>query len=165
MQSRQKPTVAAALALAALASPAGAAGQEPAAERPRVEHLDSGKVLPPGLPFSEAVRVGDLVLLSGQIGIVPGKLELVAGGIEAETRQTLENIRATLAAHGLALADVVRCTVMLADIADWPKFNEIYTSYFSPPYPARSALGANGLAFGARVEIECTAAARERAAP
>jgi reactive intermediate/imine deaminase len=122
-----------------------------------VEFLKSGAVLPPGLPFSDGVRVGNLVILSGQLGIKPGALELVPGGIEAEARQTLENIRATLAAHGLSLKDVVRVQVMLADMADWPRFNAIYSEYFSEPWPARSAFGASGLALGARVEIEAFA--------
>jgi len=125
----------------------------------RIEHLDSGKVLPKGtLPFSEAVRVGDTLYLSGQIGNVPGKLELVPGGMKAEAKQVLDNIRTTLEAHGWSMANVVKCTVMLADMKDWPAFNEVYKAAFTPPYPARSALGANGLALGARVEVECIAA-------
>jgi reactive intermediate/imine deaminase len=104
------------------------------------------------------VRVGDTLYLSGQLGIVPGSMKLVPGGVAAETQQTLENIRATLEAHGLTMRDVVKCTVMLADIADWAAFNEVYKRHFAAPYPARSALGANGLALGARVEVECIAA-------
>jgi reactive intermediate/imine deaminase len=123
-----------------------------------VEFLNSGKVLPTNLPFSEAVRVGDTLYLSGQIGVLPGSMKLVPGGLEAEARQTLENIRTTLQAHGLGLGNVVKCTVMLADIAEWAAFNEIYKRFFTAPYPARSALGANGLALGARVEVECIAA-------
>jgi reactive intermediate/imine deaminase len=125
--------------------------------RPPIEFLNSGKVTPTTLPFSEAVRVGDTLYLSGQIGIQPGTLNLAPGGIEGEARQTLDNIRTTLEAHGYSLRDVVKCTVMLADIAEWTAFNEVYREYFSPPYPARSALGANGLALGARVEVECIA--------
>jgi 2-iminobutanoate/2-iminopropanoate deaminase len=128
-----------------------------AADRPIVEHLNSGKVYPTGVPFSEAVKVGDTLYLSGQIGVKPGKLELVAGGIQAESRQTLDNLRTTLEAHGYTLRDVVKCTVMLADIAKWGEFNEIYKTYFSAPYPARSALGTSGLALGAQVELECIA--------
>ena len=124
---------------------------------PKVEFLNSGKIVPTTLPFSEAVRVGDTLYLSGQVGIKPGTLELVPGGMQAEARQTLENIKATLEAHGYSMRDVVKCTVMLADIAEWATFNEVYKAYFSPPYPARSALGANGLAIGARVEVECLA--------
>jgi len=123
-----------------------------------MEFLNSGRVLPATLPFSEAVRHGDTLYLSGQVGIAPGTMALVSGGIREETRQTMENIKASLEAHGCSLANVVKCTVMLADISEWSAFNEVYVAYFSRPYPARSALGANGLALGARVEIECIAA-------
>jgi reactive intermediate/imine deaminase len=111
------------------------------------------------LPFSEAVRAGDLLFLSGQIGNLPGTLELAPGGIGPETRQTLENVGAILARHGASWRDVVRCTVMLADMAEWGAMNEVYVTFFPPDaLPARSALGTSGLALGARVEIECTAA-------
>lgn len=111
-----------------------------------------------GLPFSQAVRVGDILYLSGALGNASGKLELVSGGIEAETRQTMENIGATLKENGLTFANVFKCTVMLADMAEWDAFNHIYVSYFEPDrLPARSAFGANGLALGARVELECWA--------
>jgi 2-iminobutanoate/2-iminopropanoate deaminase len=134
-----------------------AAGAAFAADRPIVEHLNSGKVYPTGVPFSEAVKAGDTLYLSGQIGVKPGKLELVPGGIAAESRQTLENLRTTLETHGYSMRDVVKCTVMLADISKWGEFNEIYKSFFTAPYPARSALGANGLALGAQVELDCIA--------
>jgi len=120
--------------------------------------LNSGAVLPATLPFSEGVRLGSLVLMSGQIGVRPGTLELVPGGMPAEARQTMENIRASLEANGLSMANVVKCTVMLADMAEWGAFNEIYGTYFAAPYPARSAFGTSGLALGARVEVECIAA-------
>ncbi|HEX6849924.1 MAG TPA: Rid family detoxifying hydrolase [Candidatus Polarisedimenticolaceae bacterium] len=129
-----------------------------AAERKPIEYLDSGKVFPAGLPFSEAVRVGNTLYLSGQIGLVPGSMKLVPGGIQAESKQTMDNIKSSLEAHGYTLGDVVKCTVMLADIAEWGTFNEVYKTYFEKRYPARSALGANGLALGARVEVECLAA-------
>jgi 2-iminobutanoate/2-iminopropanoate deaminase len=131
-----------------------------AGERPHVEHLSSGKVMPPDLPFSEAVRVGDVVFLSGQIGIRPGTRELAPGGIAAETKLTMENIRATLTGIGLGMGDLVKCTVMLDDMAEWGAFNEVYKTFFDGRYPARSAFGADGLAMGARVEVECIAAAR-----
>lgn len=127
-------------------------------ERPKIDYLNSGKVVPATLPFSEAVRVGDVLYLSGQVGIKPGTMQLVAGGIREEARQALENIRTSLVANGYTLGDVVKCTVMLADISEWAAFNEVYKTFFSAPYPARSALGANGLALGARVEVECIAA-------
>jgi reactive intermediate/imine deaminase len=141
----------AATSLAAFA--AAAIAETPAA----IEFLNSGKVTPTTLPFSEAVRVDDTLYLSGQIGIKPGTLELAPGGIREQSRQTLENIKTTLETHGYALRDVVKCTVMLADIAEWATFNEVYKDFFAPPFPARSALGANGLALGARVEVECIA--------
>ena len=122
-----------------------------------VEFLNSGKVLPTDLPFSEAVRVGTSLYLSGQIGIVPGTLELVSGGMEPEARQALLNIQATLEVQGYGMRDLVKCTVMLADMAEWGAFNEVYKTFFDPPYPARSAFGTSGLALGARVEIECIA--------
>ena len=121
------------------------------------EFLNSNTILPPGFPFSEAVKVGDTLYLSGQVGVIPGTLKLKPGGIEAEARQTLDNIRQTLKVHGYEMKDLVKCTVMLADIAEWEKFNEVYITYFTEPYPARSAFGSSGLALGARVEVECIA--------
>ena len=109
------------------------------------------------LPFSEAVRSGDLLFLSGQIGAVPGKLAVVPGGLEAEARQALANIKAILERHGSSMDRVVKCTVFLADMKDWPAFNGVYREFFARNLPARSALGANGLALGARVEVECIA--------
>jgi reactive intermediate/imine deaminase len=132
---------------------AGVCAKEPAP----VEFLNSGKVYPAGVPLAEAVRVGGTLYLSGQIGIEPGTLKLVPGGLPAESRQAMDNIRATLAAHGYSMDDLVKCTIMLADIAKWAEFNAIYTTYFSGRYPARSALGTSGLALGAQVEIDCIA--------
>jgi reactive intermediate/imine deaminase len=109
------------------------------------------------LPFSDAVRVGDMLYLSGQIGKLPGTTQLAEGGISGETRQTMENIRASLEKYGSSLDRVVKCTVFLADIAEWGAMNEVYRTYFPSNPPARSALGASGLALGARVEIECLA--------
>lgn len=111
-----------------------------------------------GLPFSAAVRVGDMLYLSGAIGNRPGTLALVEGGIAAEARQAMDNIGRTLAACGLGFADIVKCTIMLADMSEWRAFNEVYVGYFAPErLPARSAFGATGLALGARVEIEALA--------
>lgn len=119
-----------------------------------------------GLPFSEAVRAGDTLYLSGQIGAAPGSLDVVAGGIGPETRQVMENIGAVLAHFGADYGDIVKCTVMLADMSDWPAFNEIYKGYFGAgPYPARSAFGAAGLALGAHVELECMAHMPDASAP
>lgn len=109
------------------------------------------------LPFSEAVRAGDFLFLSGQIGNVPGKLELVPGGIGPEAAQTLDHIKAILERHGSSLDAVVKCTVFLADIREWPAFNAVYRNYFAHHFPARSALATSGLALGARVEVECMA--------
>ena len=111
-----------------------------------------------GLPFSAAVRVGDKLYCSGVIGNRPGTLALIEGGIAAEGRQAMDNLGRVLAACGLGFADVVKCTVMLADMGEWRAFNEIYVGYFAPGrLPARSAFAAAALALGARVEIEAIA--------
>ena len=107
-------------------------------------------------PFSEAVRVGDMLYLSGELGVdASGKI--VVGGIKAETKQLMDNIGANLARHHSSFDRVVQCQVALADIADWPAFNEVYKGYFGKHFPARMAYGANGLALGARVEVQCNA--------
>jgi reactive intermediate/imine deaminase len=113
------------------------------------------------LPLSDAVRVGDLLFLSGKLGIRPGERQLVEGGIQPETRQTMENIKAALEKYGSSMTRVIKCTVFLADIAEWSAMNDVYKSYFPTNPPARSALGSSGLALGARVEIECIAALSE----
>lgn len=125
--------------------------------RPAIEHITMTEPWP--FPFSSAVKAGNLIFVSGQIGsrIDDGKPVLVTGGFEAEARQTMENIKAILERAGSSYDRVVKCSVMLADMKDWPKFNEIYAGYFPDKKPARSAWGANGLALGARVEVECTA--------
>lgn len=111
----------------------------------------------PGAPFSEAVRVGDLIFLAGRLGIVKGKL--AEGGIQAETRAAMESIKTSVEKYGSSMDRVVKCTVFMADMKEWPKMNEVYTTFFKNNLPARSAFGVNGLALGARVEIECIAAA------
>ena len=108
-------------------------------------------------PFSEAVLVGELLFVSGQIGNAPGSAELVPGGIVPESKQAPENIRVILARHGSSLDQVVKCTVFLADMHDWPAVNDVYRAQFRGRFPARSVLGASGLARGARVEVECLA--------
>jgi len=131
-----------------------------AAVRAPPQFLKSGTVFPEGLRLSEAVRHGDTLYLSGQVGLQPGTLKVVEGGIRAESRQVMSNIRATLVAHGYSMSDLIKCTVMLTDMSEWSTFNEVYKEFFKDRYPARSALGANGLALSARVEVECIAAAR-----
>lgn len=125
-----------------------------------VAFINSPGSLAADLPFSEAVRVGDTVYLSGQLGALPGEMTTVSGGIVPESIQTLTNIRNTLEGQGLTMSDVVKCTVMLADISEWGAFNRVYKEFFSKPYPARSAFAASGLALGARVEVECIAAVK-----
>lgn len=109
-----------------------------------------------GFPFSEAVRVGNILYLSGQIGI-DNTMKLVSGGIVDETIQTMDNIKSTWGRYGSSLDQVIKVTIMLADMTEWSEMNKIYVRYFPKHLPARSAFGANGLAFGARVEIECVA--------
>lgn len=122
-----------------------------------VERLNSPAFSALGLPFSEIVRAGDTLYLSGQMGTLPGTLTLAPGGLQAEALQAMNNIKASLEVHGYSLEHIVKCTVMLADMADWPTFNTIYTSFFTAPYPARSAFGCSGLAMGGRLEIDVIA--------
>jgi reactive intermediate/imine deaminase len=137
----------------AMTAPAEAQGRGP-----RVTyHQPDG---PPQYPFSPAVQVGPIVYLAGQIGDRADGT-LAPGGIEAETKQTMENIKTILGKIGLTMDDVVKCTIFIADMAEWGRMNSVYRTYFKVErLPARSAFGANGLALGARVEIECVAAAR-----
>ncbi len=111
-------------------------------------------------PFSDVVQVGNLYFLSGQVGMDHTTRKLVAGGIESETKQTLENIQAVLKHHNMDLKNVVKCTVILADINDFSTFNEVYKTYF-PQKPARTTFAAKGLAIGAKIEIECIAVRSE----
>ena len=110
-----------------------------------------------GLPFSSAVRVGNLLFLAGQLGNKPGTRELVDTGIAGQTKQTFENIKALLSYAGSSLERVVKCTVFLADIKDYGAMNVVYATYFPKDPPARSTIAGSGLALGARVEIECIA--------
>lgn len=111
-------------------------------------------------PYSQAIECGGWVFCSGQIGLEPGSGSLVTGGIEAETRRALENLRAVLAAAGLSLNDVVKTTIFLADLADFELVNRIYGEHFKAPYPARSTVQAAALPRRARVEIEALARRR-----
>ena len=127
-----------------------------AAPRPPVEHIGEPTLNGARLPFSEAVRVGDLLFLSGQLGRTPDGT--LPAEFDAQARQVIDNIGAVLATAGTRWGDVVKCTVMLDDMANWPAFNKIYMSYFTGgKYPARSAFGADGLALGAALEVECIA--------
>ena len=111
----------------------------------------------PPRPFSSAVRANGFIFLAGQIG-TDSSGALVRGGIQAETRQTMNNIRDVLQRVGSSFDRVVKCTVFIGDMSEWAAMNEVYVTYFTAgKLPARSALGANGLALGARVEIECIA--------
>ena len=107
-------------------------------------------------PFSPAVRVGNMLYLAGQLGTDHGKL--VAGGIGPETKQALTNIKTVLEANGSDMEHVVKCTVFLADMKEWPAMNDVYRTMFTAgKFPARSAFGTTGLANDARTEIECIA--------
>jgi len=142
-------TMKSAALLAALFAAAGAVAAEP-------EFFPRKAAPGQSYPFSEAVRVGDMLYLSGDIGVgADGKL--VGGGVKAEAKQVMDNIAANLARHGSSFDHVVQCTVALADIADWPAFNEIYRGYFSKHFPARMAYATGGLALGAKVEVQCNA--------
>ena len=123
---------------------------------PDVAYLQAPGTEDMNLPFSSAVRVDNMLYLSGSIGLVPGTQQLAEGGIQGETRQVLENISQTLQTFGSSMDKVVKCTVFLADIQEWGAMNEVYRTFFPNP-PARSALGTSGLALDSRVEIECIA--------
>ena len=149
-----------ALAAGVMAIMAGTASAQ-GTQRPAVERIGEPMLGEQRLPFSSAVRVGDLLILSGQLGNTPdGKLP---AGMEAQARQAMENIGAVLKGQGLGFGDVVKCTVMLDNMTDWPAFNKVYVTYFPDgKFPARSAFGADGLALGALVEVECWAHAGAR---
>lgn len=129
--------------------------------RPAVEHYGRPMLNGRPLPFSDAVRVGDTLYLSGQLGIgADGKLP---DGIEAQTKQALENVGTILKRAGLGYEDVFHCTAMLADMKLWPDFNKVYVTYFPEgKRPARSAFGTSGLALGGLVELECQAFAGKK---
>jgi reactive intermediate/imine deaminase len=142
-----------ALAAFSLAGAAGAAGP--------VEYFPAPPIGGQPAPFSSAVRLGDTLYLSGSIGIGPdGKLP---DTIQGQTKQTMDNIGGVLKRAGLTYDDVYKCTAFLADMQDWPAFNSVYVTYFKPDRrPARSAFGANGLALGAKLELECQAYAGKK---
>lgn len=151
------------IALIAAAAAMPLAGCAAAAERPAVEYYPADEAVQAAaraggfrLPFSSAVRVGDVLYLSGVIGTRDdGTLPT---GIDAQSRQTMDNIGAMLKRAGRSFDDVFKCTVMIDDMKEWQAFNRVYVTYFKPDrLPARSAFGADGLALGALVEVECLA--------
>lgn len=105
--------------------------------------------------YSQAVRAGDTVYISGQIPLDPATGELVSGDIEAEIRRAFDNLAAIAAAAGASLGDAVKVTVYLTDLAHFAKVNEIMAQYVPQPWPARAAVGVSQLPRGARVEVEC----------
>ena len=151
-----------AMLAAALAMALGSAYAAPAmTDNPPFQRIGEPSINGQRLPFSSAVRVGDMLYLSGQIGNrADGTLP---DGIEAQSRQVMDNIGAVLRSAGLGFGDLVKCTVMIDDIKQWADFNKVYVTYFPDgKYPARSAFGADGLAMGALLEVECIAYAPKR---
>jgi reactive intermediate/imine deaminase len=146
-----------AILLAALASCRVVENEAPASAAAAIQFLAPPDSWP--YPFSPAVRAGGFIFVSGQLGtrLEDGTPVLVPGGIEAETHQAMRNIKGILESNGSSLERVVKCTVMIADMAEWPRLNTVYATYFPGPKPARSAFGTNGLALNARTEIECIA--------
>jgi len=132
-----------------------------ATDTPPLERIGEPMLNGQRLPFSSAVRAGDTVYLSGALGIgADGKL---GDGLEAQAKLAMDNLGAALKSAGLGWGDVAKCTVMLDDMKDWPAFNQVYVTYFPDgKYPARSAFGADGLALGALLEVECIAFAPKR---
>ena len=147
------PRIFAAIALLLAGCTATSAG------RPALQHYPASSIGSISPPFSAAVRAGDILYLSGQIGTrADGTLPV---GIEAQSRQAMDNIGAVLARAGLGWGDVFHCLVMIDEMSEWQAFNRVYVTYFEAGrLPARSALGADGLALGARVEVECQARVR-----
>jgi len=123
----------------------------------KVEYLQSEKFAKQNMPFSEAVQVGNMLYLSGQVGNIPGEMNVVPGGIGHETRQTMENIKEVLERYGSSMDQVVKCLCMLEDINEWAEMSAEYVKFFPNHKPARSAFAGSGLAIGAKVEIECLA--------
>ena len=153
------------LLLACLGSTVAAAEDSAAAdivktETPAGQFYSAQLSLDQGFPFSDIVEThGGLIFISGLVGTDESG-ELVTGGLEAETHAIFRQMKTYLAHLNLDLSDVVKCLVMIDDIAQWGDFNGVYTQYFKAPYPARSAMGADGLALGASLELECIAVRR-----
>lgn len=157
MQIRHATLVLAALALSACDSGSSRTSAAPAADLQFLHPFGA-----PTRPFSPAVQVGNLIYLAGQIGTDPSAGGVVvSGGIAAETRQVMENIKRVAESVGSSMDRLAKCTVFMADMKEWDAMNEVYRTFFTEPnFPARSALGVNGLALNARVEIECIAVAK-----
>lgn len=154
---RAQKTLKAMLAVAATLGISGMSISTSATADPIIRYSDPA-MAEANLPFSQAVRVGDMLYLSGQIGALPGTLTLAPGGMEGQARQTMDNIKAVLEANGASFANVTKCLVMLSDMDQWADFNKVYVTYFEPgKFPARSAFGSNGLALGGALEVECEA--------
>ncbi len=147
----------AALAAAATFASASAAFAQTAAQPTARKEVRSDALGKSIGPFSQAIAAGGFIFCSGQIGLDPATGKLVPGGIEEETRRCLRNLAAVLEAGGSSLEDVVKVTVMLADMADFAAMNKVYATFFKAPAPARATFQAAGLAMGAKVEIECVA--------
>ncbi len=150
------PPAPAGLLFLSLASACPPAAEAPRSGTPALEHVAMPG--PADLPFSAAVRAGAMLYLSGQLG-TDSTGRLVRGGIGPETAQALGNIRALLEAQGSGMERMVKCTAMLADMAEWGAMNQEYVRHFPAKRPAPRAFGTRGLALGARVELECLALA------
>jgi|TARA_B100001142_G_scaffold21780_1_gene20047 enamine deaminase RidA (YjgF/YER057c/UK114 family) len=126
-----------------------------------IQYVNSDETKEKGYPFSDATVVNGIIYLSGAIGTLPDG-SVVSGGIVAETRQTMMNIKNRLEKMGGSMDDIFKCTCMLADIKDWPLMSQEYKKFFNPDkLPARSAFAGSGLALGAKLEIECMAIKRK----
>jgi reactive intermediate/imine deaminase len=126
-----------------------------------IQYVNSDETKEKGYPFSDATVVNGIIYLSGAIGTLPDG-SVVSGGIAAETRQTMMNIKNRLEKMGGSMDDIFKCTCMLADIKDWPLMSQEYKKFFNPDkLPARSAFAGSGLALGAKLEIECMAIKRK----
>lgn len=142
---------------------AGAQPQAVAAPSPERRAINPPGIAPVVPAYSVAIRTGDLVLLSGMIGLVPGTQDVIAGGTAAQTRQALENIRRALEAAGTTMADVAECTVFLRDMGDYAAMNGVYRQFFPENPPARATVAVSALPLpAALVEIKCTAVAKRR---
>ena len=126
-----------------------------------IQYINSDDTKEKGYPFSDATVVNGMIYLSGAIGTLPDG-SVISGGIAAETRQTMMNIKNRLEKMGGSMDDIFKCTCMLADIKDWPLMSQEYKKFFNPDkLPARSAFAGSGLALGAKLEIECMAIKRK----